>query len=90
MADELLLKLPDYKHTCQRYTTGDVDSKCLACAYESGAEAQLAKAKPIIEKQERERMALGLGARPWKSIKNSSDVWIRFTLNDIQTLKEGK
>lgn len=35
-----LLTLPDYKHTCPRYTTGDIHSQCLACAYEDGAKAQ--------------------------------------------------
>ena len=35
-----LLTLPDYKHTCTRYTTGSIRSQCVACAYEDGAQAQ--------------------------------------------------
>ena len=43
--EELLLTKPVREHSCTMHSTGDRwgTEKCLACAYEAGAKAQLAK-----------------------------------------------
>ena len=59
--EELLLTKPVREHSCTMHSTGDRwgTEKCLACAYEAGAKAQLAEVKQDCEQKVRDAYSRG-------------------------------